>query len=294
MITDSQKIKIQRKLEDYCDRIGNQTKAANSMRNVTSATITYILSNRWNLVTDANWRMVGSQVGYSSKERPIVETQNNKILTSILTDARQHRNVFAVVDKAGSGKSTSTKQYTENSKGVYRLECKEFWNKRQFLSNLLAAIGRNPNGLDLNDLMDEIVRFIKAQNQPLIILDEFDKVKDDILYFFISLYNDLEDQCGIVLCSTDYLEKRIKKGLMSNKKGYQEIYSRIGRKFIVLPGVCSSDIVAICIANGITDKQDIKEIINDSDYDLRRVQRKIHALKISQTLVKENELELVE
>ena len=43
------------------------------------------------------------------------------------------------------------------------------------------------------------------------VLDEADKLSDQVLYFFISLYNKLEDRVGIILCATDYLEKRIKK-----------------------------------------------------------------------------------
>ncbi|MEG2791945.1 MAG: ATP-binding protein, partial [Odoribacter sp.] len=96
---------------------------------------------------------------------------------------------------------------------------------------------------------------------------------------FITLYNQLEEHCGIVMCATDHLQKRIKRGLKLNKKGYKEIFSRIGRKFVELDGVCTSDVVSICIDNGITDKTTIKEIIEDCEWDLRRVKRKIHALK---------------
>ncbi len=64
-----------------------------------------------------------------------------------------------------------------------------------------------------------------------------------------------------------------------HKKGYKEIYSRLGRKFIELKGVGSTDVNQICQANRITDKAQIKEIFEDSEFDLRRVKRKVHAIK---------------
>lgn len=143
-------------------------------------------------------------------------------------------------------------------------------------------MGGNSSGYTVGEMMDEIIKRLKTMENPLIIMDEADKLSDQVLYFFITLYNSLEDSCGIILCATDHLEKRIKKGLRLNKKGYQEIYSRIGRKFIELRGLGSRDIAMVCQANGITDKQQIKDVIEDSEYDLRRVKRKIHALKLAE------------
>ena len=83
------------------------------------------------------------------------------------------------------------------------------------------------------------------------------------------------------MCATDQLKKRIMRGLKLNKKGYKEIFSRIGRKFIELKGVGHTDITAVCIANGITDRGQIRDIIDDCGYDLRRVKRKVHAIKMA-------------
>jgi hypothetical protein len=98
------------------------------------------------------------------------------------------------------------------------------------------------------------------------------------MYFFITLYTQLEDHCGIILLATDHLEKKLKRGLRLNKKGYKEIYSRIGRKFILLKGANITDITDICAANGLNNKQDIKTVIDDCENDLRRVKRKVHSI----------------
>ena len=108
---------------------------------------------------------------------------------------------------------------------------------------------------------------------------EADKLSDQVLYFFISLYNQLEGQCGLVLCATSFLEKRITRGVRFNRRGYQEIYSRIGRKFVKLQVVNDEDIAAVCRANGVTSAADIGAIIKDADCDLRRVKRACWTIK---------------
>ena len=78
--------------------------------------------------------------------------------------------------------------------------------------------------------------------------------------------------------STDYLETRLQKGISLQKKGYNEIWSRIGRKCVKLNGVTAADVAKICEANGISNTKDIDAVIDDCDSDLRRVRRKIFAI----------------
>ena len=134
-------------------------------------------------------------------------------------------------------------------------------------------------GSTVAEMMSEAILTLKRKATPIIVLDEADKLSDQVLYFFISLYNKLEDHCGIIICATDYLKKRITRGVKANRKGYKEIYSRMGRKFIPMPVVNGEDIAAVCVANGITDRATIEEIIDDSECDLRRVKRRVHAEK---------------
>ena len=210
-----------------------------------------------------------------------METRDYKILASILEDAQNHSNVFAITGDSGSGKSFALRRFAETNKRVYLLQCAEFWDKRFLLSELLASIGKDSSGMTVPSMMTEAISALKVQDKPLLILDEADKLKNPVLELFITLYNLLEDRCGIVLVATDHLETRIRDGLKYNWRGFREIYSRIARKFIKLHGVGSGDITQICIANGISERPVIKQIVDDSENDLRRVRRKIHAIKLS-------------
>lgn len=281
MVNDSQKQNIVAKLKEYCDRHESQNQAAHTLRNVSTATVNQMINNKWELIKDSMWLNVASQIGYSEVVWAPVETRDYRIITALLKDAQANSLVLAATGEAGTGKSFTIRKYTETNKYAYMIQCNEYWNRKTFLQELLTTMGRDSSGYTVNEMMNEAVAKLKMLENPILIFDEFDKVSDQVLYFFITLYNQLEDHCGIVLIATDHLSKRIRRGLRSNKKGYKEIFSRIGRRFIELKGISPSDIASICMANDITDRSTIKEIVKDAEEDLRRVRRKIHAIKKS-------------
>ncbi len=272
------KQQIANALRTYCERYESQNKAANSIKNVSAATISQMLNGNWELIKDDMWRNVAAQIGYKDEKWEAVETNDYRRMMALLDDVKENSLVMAITGDAGTGKTFACKQYTAMHRQVYLLCCNEYWNRKLFLTELLTAMGRDYTGFTVGEMMAEAVRTLKMQDAPLVILDEADKLSDHVLYFFITLYNHLEDECGIVLCATNHLEKRINRGIKLNKKGYNEIWSRLGRKCVPLKGVSAADIAAICEANGIVDSKDIDGIIADCESDLRRVKRRIHAI----------------
>lgn len=273
----TEKQQIAAALKEYCELKGSQNAAAASLRGVSSATISQMLNNNWELIRDEMWRNVASQIGYSPKQWVIVRTRGFKRMTDILADAKENALVFAVTGEAGCGKSESIKNFAKASRNVYHLCCCEYWSRRDFMEEMLAQLAVQPTGYSLSNMMKEIITTVKRRETPLIILDEADKLPDRVLKFFITLYNDLEDRCGLVLCATNFLEKRIRRGVAVNRMGYNEIYSRIGRKFVPIDQVNADDIEAVCRANGVDNDAVINSIIDECDWDLRRVRRLVHA-----------------
>lgn len=276
----TEKEAIAAKLRAYVESKESQNAAAKSLRGVSAATVSQILNSNWELISDDMWRTVANQTGYDPRQWSVVETEGYTRMTQVLTDAQQHSLVMAVVGDAGCGKSQAIKVYAEQHRGVIALSCSEYWNRKEFLSELLQSLGTEPGGSTVADMVREAIRQLKRREGVLIILDEADKLSDQVLHFFITIYNKLEDTVGIVLCATQYLKKRIERGVVNNRKGYKEIYSRIGRKFIPMPVVNRCDIKGVCLANGLDDRREIERIIDDADNDLRRVKRLVCALKL--------------
>ena len=276
-MTNEQKQQICEQLRAYVEQKGSGNKAAASMNGVSSATVSKVLSGKWDTISDDMWRSIAAQCGHKAEGWQLVETCAYKAMTFTLENAQRDSLVMAVIGEAGSGKTEAIKNYAAGGRNVYHLVCSEYWNRRTFMAKVLQSMGEIYSGTTVADMMDAIVDTLKRKESPLIVLDEADKLSDQVLYFFISLYNQLEGRCGIIMTATRYLRARIEKGLRLNRKGYAEIYSRIGRKFVELPLHNSEDVAAVCSANGVTDPKTINSIIDEADGDLRRVKRSVWA-----------------
>lgn len=271
---------IVERLIEFCDQKGSQAKAAAALK-VSNATVSQMINGNWELIKDEMWRTVSNGIGMQGGNWATVATGGYKRMTSVLEDAQANSLVMAVIGDAGCGKTQAIEHYVKNHRNAYHLQCAEYWNKKNFLQNLCQQMGmRNTYGT-VYDLIEDIVRELEKEDSPLIIVDEADKLSDVVLYFFITFYNRLEDHCGIVLCATGYLKKRIIAGERNERKGFAEIHSRVGRNFIGMPQTTSEDIAAICEANGVDDLNAINTICKKSDFDLRRVKRLVHAYKQS-------------
>ncbi|MBD5349711.1 MAG: AAA family ATPase [Bacteroides sp.] len=278
-MTDNEKKQISEQLRAYCDQKGSQNKAAASLNGVSSATVSKILSGQWGTIADDMWRSIAGQIGAGKTAEgwQLVPTRAYKTMTFTLESAQRDALVMGVIGEAGSGKTEAIKTYTAGGRNVYHLVCSEYWNRRTFMAKVLQTMGVTYSGSTVADMMDTIVDTLKRKESPLIVLDEADKLSDQVLYFFISLYNQLEGHCGIIMTATRYLKARIEKGVRLNRKGYAEIFSRIGRKFVELPLLNSEDVAAVCVANGITEAKTINGIVDEADGDLRRVKRSVWA-----------------
>lgn len=229
------------------------------------------------------FRNVASQVkNINTPGWQIVETGAYQEITGVLSDAQRWRNVTWVVGEAGCGKSTTSRVYLQEHKEVFYILCSEDMKKGDFVREIARTVGIRTEGCNIREVWSLILDDIIQMDAPLLVFDEADKLTEPVFHYFISLYNKLEEKCGVVFLSTDYIAKRISNGLKYQKPGYKEFYSRIGRKFYELEPTDANDVYTICTANGVTEKKDIDCVIKEAascDFDLRRVKKSIHKVK---------------
>lgn len=292
MISNINREDIAQELREYCQKFNSQNRAAAAI-GIAPATVSAILNNDWALVSDTMFTKIADAIGYEASSWQAIETKVWKNFNQILSDAQENAFVMAVTSDAGSGKTFTSKNYVKSHAEAYHISCKSYWTKKDFLVEIGRAIGNRTDGKRVTVLVDEIINTLRwRDSKPLLILDEADKLSDTVLQLFITLYNDLEGRCGIVLCATDHLEMHIRRGVNLGHTGFNEIISRLGRKFIALPSITSKDVTMICEANGITTAEGIDEVLIGSAYegkakgknalyDLRRVHRIIDAKKLN-------------
>jgi Cdc6-like AAA superfamily ATPase len=282
-MTSTEKREIQFKLRIYISSFSSQSKACKSLDGAREATVIAMLGKNesmWETISEAMWRNVAAQVGGVVNYSKLVETLNFHTLTMYFDLAKDEGASFALIGNAGWGKSYCAKWYSaiNRKNNVYYVECGDFFNKKMFLNKLLMQMGVGTYGMAVGDMMENLIREIRKQDHPLIILDEIDKLPDVVLKFFITMYNELNKHCGFVWLSTDAIKKRMTKGIEKSIIGYQEIFSRIGAQFINLLQPSRDEVAEICKNNGMTDPEKIAVACNevaDLRGDLRRVDRNI-------------------
>lgn len=266
----------------YCDNFPTRNRAAESLQNVSSATVSQLINGKYELISDDMFTRIAVQIGFSFDSWTLHEGKTFREITYAFADAQAYRNVTWVVGDAGCGKTTAAIEYRRTHRNVFYILCSEDMHRSDFVREMAKQVGAPTDTTNLRDMLENAISMIAFLSNPLLIFDEGDKLTDSVFNYFISIYNRLEGHAGIVFLSTDYIKRRIENGLRYNKKGYKEINSRIGRRFYEVSATEQNDIYAICQANSLTDRADIEEVLKDakrSENDLRRVKRCIHARK---------------
>jgi len=264
-MTNEQKEAIRALVVENVEHLGGQ-RATATKAGVSAATISQVINRNWDLIADNMWRRIAAALGYQEEGWQIVDNIfNTRVLAATFDDAKRNSMFIAVSHKAGSGKTAGARLFFERRKReqVYYIHCRE-WTVKQFLSELARTLGlERPRGyVSADGLLALIVDFflVRAEFKPLLIIDEADKLKGSALRQLIPLYNATEDRLGVVILGTENLSEEINRGVRYNKKGYDEIASRLGRQFVRLYGANKEDVRRICAANGITSKRQQQSI----------------------------------
>ncbi|MDC9722402.1 MAG: ATP-binding protein [Urechidicola sp.] len=256
-MTNVQKNEVTLAVKNEISRIGSAKKVSVKC-GVSSATISQMINYNWKLISVEMWHKVASGLHVSFSGWQIAQTTNFNMLYQVFNDAKDEKLFIAVSNRAGSGKSAITKVYSDsyNDRAVFTITARE-WARKEFVQNLCQTLGiERPKGLiSIDKLSEKIVEFFEERQHlnPLLIIDEADKLKSPAIRFLIPLYNRLEDKMGLVILGTDNLEKEIRAGVRLNRKGFDELDSRFGRRYIKLQGATKKDVVKICQANNIID-----------------------------------------
>lgn len=240
---------------------------------VSSATISQIINGKWGLIKDSMWKKLSVKLRIDNSWNK-VETSLFRKMYKYVHMAKQQSTTLAFSHKAGAGKTTFYTFYQNEFENVIYIEGSRTMGKKTFLKRLLNSVGLEAYGTT-EELYDRFVDHVSGLDEPIIINDQFDKLKDGTFDLFMDLYNDLFNSCAFILSGVPALEKRIRLGVQRKKIGYEEIWSRMNRKYVTLPEVDLDDVRLIFEANGVKDAEAIYESFNCCDGDLRRVRQDV-------------------
>ncbi len=259
---------VKQLLQQEKQRYGSYNRLSRVL-GVSNATISNMLNDKWNNISDEIInKVMGLLMVQPAPDWVVVETFNIRQMFQVINTARSTRSFWAVSHKAGSGKTAAIRLYAQRHQiGVYAIQAHE-WTARQFLSALCRNLGIEPEAgyNSISMMLEQTIEYFmrRSDENPILMVDEADKLKDSAKRIIIPLFNRLEDRLACIWAGTDNLEFEIKKGVRSAKKGFDEIDSRFGRTYIGLTGATIRDCELICNANGIIDKQTVSRIFAES------------------------------
>ena len=275
---EERKQEIRDALERFCMRYGSQKKATAALKDISEGTISTILNGRFDKIGDDMWSRLEAQVMPATADYSLADTSARLNLLGYFRKMKEDSSMMWITGPAGVGKSTAAREFVSKGQNAFMLTCATDMVRSDFMQGLSAAVGLDNTGLNVRETLYAIIRHLVTLERPLLIFDEADKLRDDVLMYFITIYNELEDRCGIVFLSTDSIKRRMEIGVSYNKLGYNELYSRICRRFVPVKPATRQEVIAICRANGIEDRKAIHNVLaeaDDAQYDLRRVKRSI-------------------
>ena len=266
-MTNLQKNEIVKAINLEKQRLGSYGQVATKAE-VSPALITQMVKGNWDLIKDEKWLQVGKACGYDDTEWQIADTINYKKVSKICDDAKAYKLFMIISDKAGIGKSAPLKSYSQSNAedSVFYIRCRE-WAKREFLTELCTMLGIDigKSYMHIDKLGMKVCEFFRKRSgmKPILIVDEADKLKDSALRWFIHLYNENEDDMGVIIAGTPHLEERIKRGVRLKKLGFDELDSRFGRAYLHLIGATFDCVKKICSVNGLTVPTTQKSIFDE-------------------------------
>ncbi len=279
---ESEKQLIKKMFETKCQTMALSQEQGAMNAGTKGTTVSQVFNGKYPANDDAVYKLLAVWVEFKGLEWVTAETVNYKLTHFYLNESKENSEAYLLEGRAGHGKTYAIKKFSTGNENAFMLACEVTWNRKQFLVELMNRMGRDCGGHTETEILALVTKYLLAMDRPIIIMDEADKLNDDVLYFFISLYNRLDDHCGLVMSATEHLSIRLERGVKYNRKGYAEIWSRIGSKPIVFEKTRKKDVKAICEANGVTDEMEIEKIYQECQGDLRRVKRAVNKIKRSE------------
>lgn len=207
---------------------------------------------------------IASGLYYYENSRNVVDTVTSyKQVKTAFVAARAKHKWICISSRSGSGKTQSLIDlYNAHADGaVIYIKCRK-WSSRKFLSKLAQAMGEEINRyMDNDSILDVVVAHMNrlADKKPVLLIDDAGKLTHSAMCTLIPLYDDTLGRMGCIVAGTETLERNIKRWV-GRIEGYDEIDGRFSRNYISLLGATKKDVIAICMANGVTNKEDAELI----------------------------------
>lgn len=240
------------------------------------------------LMGDAKWISVARKLNVQTSNEPewkIAATPVFTLITKQLQYCQREGTTGIFCDKADIGKTFTAREFIRSHKNAVYVDCSLVKSKQKLIRYIAKEFGVEHNG-KYNEVFEDLVYYLKAIIDPLIILDEAGDLDYPAFLELKALWNATENHCGWYMMGADGLEAKIKKGIANKKVGFTEIFSRYGTRFqkAVPAGTEEqrsfiASQAAMVIKANFGDLKEVDALIRKTGGSLRRVRKEVIKLK---------------
>jgi hypothetical protein len=190
-------------------------------------------------------------------------TDNYMMICNVISEARTRKIPYCIDGDTGQGKTYSISRYhQERSADTFVVRCAGDMSVKDFIVEVAEAVGCEAVGSKVQ-VRKRIVRHLSKKNDPVLIIDEAENLKDGAYDGIKAMMDDLKGICPIVIVGANDYQSKLQKLAEKKKKSFPQIYSRLKEGgFNRLFEMGREDVSGICNALNIKDKSLIGLLAN--------------------------------
>jgi DNA transposition AAA+ family ATPase len=203
----------------------SQSKAAQAM-GYSPAVVSAYKSRTYNGNVKALEEKIGAWLKREARrlammEVPVTETATMEQVRRAIAIAQDEATIAVIIGEAGTGKTTSLRQYAKESYSALLIDVDPSFSKVVLMNEIAHALGVEDKG-GMNAVIDRVIEALKDRDAVLII-DEADYLSDGSLELVRRVIND-KARTGVVLVGLPTLEYKIR----NLRNDHEQLIRRVG------------------------------------------------------------------
>jgi DNA transposition AAA+ family ATPase len=234
MITEELKSKIVAALQGRRGMFdGSDAKFATSL-DINPAQYSRIMKgDTEKVLSEDNWIILARKVGVDMQGRRSWVTASTPVYRFITAQLEmcQKQSLSAILcDLSDIGKTYTARRYAETHRNAVYVDCSQVKTRTRLVRYIAQSFGLQATGW-YPDVYGDLVSYLKTAKTPLVILDEAGDIDYEAFKEIKALWNATELACGWYMMGADGLQEKIRRGINCRTVGYQEIFSRFGKRY---------------------------------------------------------------
>ncbi|MGV3705421.1 MAG: AAA family ATPase [Arcticibacter sp.] len=195
-------------------------------------------------IADKYFNRIATLIGFETEKQywEARATSQLKSILATLTDAKQNAETAVITGQTGCGKTFSCDLFKKRfPSDVYTVKVGSSDNLGDLLDKVLESLQidvvKRSKSAKLRQISAHMKSLSENGQEPTLIFDEAEYMKQPALCALKELYDVLNETCALVLIGTEQLTDNIEKLKKRNKPGIPQLYRRIKFRIRNLPAI---------------------------------------------------------